>query len=1121
MIMLFAKLKVRLNTASFVMLVIVLIATVYAINHFEKRRAIATAEKTSLILLQHNLAFHSYFNKQLKPKIFALTDGTRDPNFFDPTWMSSTYAVREIDKIYSEDSSHRYYYKEAAINARSPQNEADEFERDFILHMNKDKNWQKLSGIKEFDGKPHFYFLLRGESMEEGCMGCHSTPDKAPGGLVKAYGPARSFNRSVGEVVSAVSIHIPLAEAFSEADNFSLALSTVLFLLLLAVFIVQNNLINRLVLVPLQKIRSQAESIANDTENLGLAIPEIPTQEMNEIVVSFNKMSTRLKAVVDGLDATVIERTAALKENEARYRLLFENMGDAIALHEMIYDAQGNPFDYRFIEVNPAFEKQTGLKAADIVGKTVLEVMPNIEKQWFETYGKVASDGETISFENFSQELGRHYQVCAFSPKPGYFATAFSDITERVMAAKSLQANNTKLEVLLNVSSLPSADVKAVSDHILQSITLITDSSYGFYGFVNEDETIMTIHSWSGEAMQNCTMVDKPSEFAICTAGIWAEAVRRREPLVLNNYADSHPAKIGLPTGHVELSKLLVVPFFSNGKITAVAAVANRFADFSLDDAAQVTAFLTSVQAITESKRIEHELKLSEERYRLLAESVAVIPWEYDILKNSWTYVGPQVTRITGYHPDEWTTLEWWIEHIHPDDRTWVPEYCENLTSRGVDHSMEYRMITKDGRTIWLNDIVTIVMQEDKPVAMRGVLIDVTDHKKVVEERLALEVQLYQVQKMESVGSLAGGVAHDFNNKLSVILGCTYLAFTESDPAKLKELLEEIRKAAEQSADLTRQLLAFARKQTISPKVLDLNETVSGMLKMLNRLIGENINLTWQPAQNLWLLKFDPSQVDQILANLCVNARDSVSKDGKITIETGNSVIDDDFCACHTDALPGNYVRLVVSDNGCGMDNETLNRIFEPFFTTKETGKGTGLGLATVFGVVKQNNGFITVNSQPGSGTTFSIYLPQYSGTSALSEKGPTLTALPGTETILLVEDELAILNMTAMILIKLGYIVLRANTATEAIRLASEHSGEINLLITDVIMPEINGKELAQTLQTQNPQLKCLFMSGYTADIISQHGVIDEEVFFIQKPYSLPDLANKVREVLDDHNQV
>jgi PAS domain S-box-containing protein len=430
----------------------------------------------------------------------------------------------------------------------------------------------------------------------------------------------------------------------------------------------------------------------------------------------------------------------------------------------------------------------------------------------------------------------------------------------------------------------------------------------------------------------------------------------------------------------------------------------------------------------------------------------------------------------------------------------------------------EWITFADDGHRAMLDTIKT-PMYDDKGniIGVLGIGHDITDRKLVEEEKFKLELQLHQAQKMESVGSLAGGVAHDFNNKLSVILGCTYLATSEPDPAKVQSFLEEIRKAAEQSADLTRQLLAFARKQTIMPKVLNLNETVTSTLQMLNRLIGENIPLTWQPGADLWLLNFDPSQVDQILANLCVNARDSITGSGKITIETGNSTIDEDYCAQYGDAVPGEYVRLAVSDNGCGMENEIQSRIFEPFFTTKEVGKGTGLGLATVFGIVKQNSGFINVNSELGLGTTFTIYLPRHVGKSEQGKKeGHAIPAPHGLETILLVEDELAILNISAMILTRQGYTVLQASAPAEAVRITKEHSGEISLLITDVIMPEMNGKELADNLCFLNPQLKCLFMSGYTADVIAQHGLVDGSVNFIHKPFSLPALATKVRDVLD-----
>ncbi len=317
-------------------------------------------------------------------------------------------------------------------------------------------------------------------------------------------------------------------------------------------------------------------------------------------------------------------------------------------------------------------------------------------------------------------------------------------------------------------------------------------------------------------------------------------------------------------------------------------------------------------------------------------------------------------------------------------------------------------------------------------------------HRKAVEEKSLLEAQLYQAQKMESVGRLAGGVAHDFNNMLTVILGHSGMALMDMQPDDaLFEEMREIQKAAERSADLTRQLLAFARKQTVAPRVLDLNETISGMLKMLQRLIGEDISLNWLPETYLWPVKVDPSQIDQILANLCVNARDSISDIGSITIETKNVSACTDTCARSSDFKPGMFVSLSISDTGCGMDKETQSQIFEPFFTTKAVGEGTGLGLATVYGAVKQNNGFINVKSEPGQGTRFTICLPRYQSMveTEQPEKSPE-TFMRGQDTILVVEDELAILKMTTLMLEKHGYTVLAANNPDEAIRLASEHKG-------------------------------------------------------------------------------
>jgi signal transduction histidine kinase len=393
---------------------------------------------------------------------------------------------------------------------------------------------------------------------------------------------------------------------------------------------------------------------------------------------------------------------------------------------------------------------------------------------------------------------------------------------------------------------------------------------------------------------------------------------------------------------------------------------------------------------------------------------------------------------------------------------------------------------------------------------------DITGIRQAEEERSQLQKQLNQAQKMEAVGRLAGGVAHDFNNMLTVMLGTVQLLLEEEDlPDSVQESLRQVEIAAERSADLTRQLLAFARQQTISPKVLDLNQTLEGMLKMLRRLIGEDIELAWGPGEGVWPVKMDPSQVDQILANLCVNARDAIDGVGRLAIETSNIEFDEAYCGEHAGLVPGEFVQLAVSDDGHGMNADTLANIFEPFFTTKE--EGTGLGLATVYGIVKQNDGFINVYSEPDHGTTFRIYLPRHAAEAGHDLPGGRLEPMPtGEETVLLVEDEPAIIRLGKAMLEGLGYRVLTASDPEGALAMALAHSGEVHLLITDVIMPGMNGRELAAQLARALPRLKCLFMSGYTADVTAHHGVLDEGVHFMQKPFSRRDLASKVREALD-----
>lgn len=547
----------------------------------------------------------------------------------------------------------------------------------------------------------------------------------------------------------------------------------------------------------------------------------------------------------------------------------------------------------------------------------------------------------------------------------------------------------------------------------------------------------------------------------------------------------------------------------------------HRRADGSIRDVAVFSSKLTIkgkdllhsiIHDITDRKQMEKDLKESEAKYRNLFENAPIGIFTTHSNGKALS-INRTMATILGFNsPEEamehYTSLQGKL-YVDPGQRDL---FVKQLKEKGHVENFEYQARKADGKIAWLRMNARLAnYEEDNSFIIEGFTTDITD-------QIKLEEQFRQAMKMESVGRLAGGVAHDYNNMISVIIGNTELAMDRVNPSDpLYENLQEIYNAARRSADVTRQLLAFARKQTIAPKVIDLNNVVEGSLKMLKRLIGEDIDLSYLPGNVKWPVNMDPSQIDQILANLTVNARDAIAGVGKITIETGMTTFDQSYCDDHNGFIVGDYVQLTVSDDGLGMDKLTLENLFEPFFTTKDIGKGTGLGLATVYGIVKQNNGFINVYSEPDQGTMFNIYFPRHMSAPIESCKFHSDFIPTGHgETILLVEDEPSILNMGSKILEKLGYSVFKANTTIDAIQIAENHASEINLLITDVVMPEMNGKDLAELLIRINPKIKLLFMSGYTANVIAGHGVLEEGVCFIQKPFSRKDFAIKVREALD-----
>jgi PAS domain S-box-containing protein len=520
---------------------------------------------------------------------------------------------------------------------------------------------------------------------------------------------------------------------------------------------------------------------------------------------------------------------------------------------------------------------------------------------------------------------------------------------------------------------------------------------------------------------------------------------------------------------------------------------------------------LRAAERSSERRQESSDRQQADDRFRLLVESVrdyAIFIVDPDGRVVTWN---SGAERITGFSEEE--SVGGHMRRFYPPkdaERGKPEEELRVALARGRMESEEWRA-RKDGTLFWANVVVTPLYDD------AGTHLGFADVTRDLTERRALEEHIRQSEKMEAVGRLAGGIAHDFNNVLSVILSYSEMIGGDLKPEEpLRADIEEIRTAALRAADLTRQLLAFSRQQVLETTVLELNRSVAGMEKMLRRLLGAHIELTMLLASGLWNIEADPGQIEQIVMNLAVNARDAMPDGGQLTIETTNVELDDDYAQEHHDVRAGSHVMLAVSDTGIGMDRETKARVFEPFFTTKERGRGTGLGLATVFGIIKQSGGHIWAYSEPGAGTTFKTYFPRVSGAAMVrASERPTPELGHGSETILLVEDDDQVRVIARNILRRTGYIVLEASNGGEALLICEQHGSKIDLLLTDVVLPRMNGRQLAERLASARPELKVLFMSGYTDDAILQHGVLDSGVAYLQKPLTPASLTRKVREVL------
>ena len=624
-------------------------------------------------------------------------------------------------------------------------------------------------------------------------------------------------------------------------------------------------------------------------------------------------------------------------------------------------------------------------------------------------------------------------------------------------------------------------------------------------------------------------------------AGSCGTAAYRKEPVIVSDIA-TDPLWAGirhlaLPHG---LRACWSTPIASqDGPILGTFAIYYREPRSPDAEHLGLIGYATHLAGIAiEHDRAKAELRAAEARYRTLVERLPAITYIAELgAGGPWHYVSPQIETMLGFSPEEWLSDPMnWMNHIHPDDRE-IALAAEKLFQETHElFQAEYRMCARDGKLVWFRDEGVLLQETDGQLLMQGVMHDITERKR-------LEDQLRHSQKMEAVGQLAGGVAHDFNNLLMLIQAHNEnlrYRLSPDDPAHKDA--SEIENAVTRAASLTNQLLAFSRKQVLRPKVLDLNLVLADVAKMLHRLIGKDIELTVAPAASLGRVKADPGQMEQVILNLAVNSRDAMPRGGKLTITASDVELDENDSRRHEGAPAGKYVMLAVSDTGDGMDTETRAHIFEPFFTTKAPGKGTGLGLATVYGVVKHSDGWIWVDSEPGRGTTFKIYLPRVedarveeSGVEEVcstqfvaresrvveqpaSKAAPSLATAPkGTETVLVVEDQDGIRDIVRESLRRNGYKVLIAVDGNEALEMASAYTDEIHLLVTDLVMPNIGGRELAQRLIPLRPNIKVLFMSGYSEHSALDIALTNQPAIVLQKPFSLDALARNVRQVLDE----
>jgi PAS domain S-box-containing protein len=808
-----------------------------------------------------------------------------------------------------------------------------------------------------------------------------------------------------------------------------------------------------------------------------------------DMTISLLLTTTVLNLALRGLTDALALARQRLEEREQAEKLLRGRERDFATLVENATDMIVRfDADLRHVYCNPAVERQLGVPVRAFLGKAPLEREGPREQAEFvdRSLRRVLETGREQQVEqSFPTPSGlRHFQT-RIVPELGPSGRIESllaisrDITERKRAEEALRQSNEFLQSVLQ--NTPSS--------------IFVRDLEGRYLLVNRQYQ-RVIGLTSEQAIGRC-----PQDLHTPQA---AAKITENDRLVLES---------GMP---FESEDTVLVDDEPHTFIATKAPLR--------DATGQPYAICTVATDITERKRAEEALQVSERRYRGLFEGVPIGLYrttpEGQVLDANSALV-----EILGY-PDKESLLA--IDapdvYVNPEDRR---RWQVMMEHEGTTRGFEAQVRRYDGTAIWVRETAHTVRDQDGRVLYyEGSLENITERRQAELEKERLQERLIQAQKMEAVGRLAGGIAHDFNNVLTAIQGYGQFLLDDlvsDDPEgwptaqSVRADLGQILKVADRAALLTQQLLAFSRKQVLQPRVLDLNDLLHGMENLLQRLIGEDIDLITVLAPDLGHVRADPGQIEQVIMNLSVNARDAMPRGGKLAFETANVELDETYAQTHPNVDPGRYVLLTVSDSGAGMSDEVKAHLFEPFFTTKEQGSGTGLGLATVYGIVEQSGGHIVVFSKVGVGTTFKVYLPMTEKATRVSGSRISARDMPsGTETVLLVEDERSVRDLICRVLGRCGYAVLAAGHPQEAMALSDEHAGDVHLLVTDVVMPGMGGKVLAERLVASRPQMKVLYISGYTDDAIVHHGVLDAGIHFVQKPFTPSALARKVREVLD-----